>query len=125
MRSITSIDHVSLSVRDLQIAARWYNEVLGLAVLRQAHGPSFERAILGAVQGRPVFGLTQHRSNDGRPFSETSTGMDHLAFSVATPDELHAQRNRLEELGLAYAAPHERLVVLRDPDNIQVELCCP
>lgn len=112
-------------MRDLETTARWYDEVLGLAVLRQAHGASFERAILGSGQGRPVFGLTQHRSNDGRPFSETATGMDHLAFSVATADELHAQRNRLDELGLAYAAPHERLVVLRDPDNIQVELCCP
>lgn len=51
--------------------------------------------------------------------------MDHLAFSVASPDELHAQKDRLEELGLAYGAPRDGLVVLRDPDNIQVELCCP
>ncbi len=125
MLSITFIDHVSLSVRDLEATARWYNEVLGLAVLRHAHGASFERAILGSGQGRPAFGLTQHRSNDGRPFSETATGMDHLAFSVASPDELHAQKDRLEEMGLAYGAPREGLVVLRDPDNIQVELCCP
>jgi catechol 2,3-dioxygenase-like lactoylglutathione lyase family enzyme len=125
MRSITSIHHVSLSVRNLETTARWYNEVLGLALLRHSHGASFERAILGSGQGTPVFGLTQHRGNEGRPFSETATGMDHLAFSIASPVELRAQRDRLEELGLAYGAPREGLVVLRDPDNIQVELCCP
>jgi len=40
MLSITSIDHVSLSVRDLEATARWYNEVLGLAVLARGEQPN-------------------------------------------------------------------------------------
>ncbi len=122
--SITTIDHVNLSVRDLHATAQWYNQVLGLAVLRQAQADMFERAILGSGHGRPVFGLTEHRANTGQPFSETSTGMDHLAFAVACHDELRAWSDHFDKVGLAYNSPNERLLVVRDPDNIQVELSC-
>lgn len=122
--SITAIDHVSLSVRNLHTTAQWYNEVLGLAVLRQVHAETFERAILGSGTSRPVFGLTEHHSNPGQPFSETNTGMDHIAFAVASQDDLRAWRDHFDELGLIYRSPNDRLLVVRDPDNIQVELSC-
>lgn len=121
---ITAIDHVSLSVRNLHATAQWYDEVLGLAVLRQVRSDMFERAILGSGHGRSVFGITEHRANSGQPFSETSTGMDHLAFAVGSQDELRAWRDRFDVMGLDYGSPNKRLLVVRDPDNIQVEFSC-
>lgn len=125
MPSLTTIDHVSLSVRDLDLSARWYDEILGLAPARRVRADAFERVILGSGQGRPVVGLTRHSGNAGQPFSETVTGMDHLAFAVESQAALDTWRERVEQLGLAYGRPNDRLLVLRDPDNIQVELSCP
>jgi hypothetical protein len=41
-------------------------------------------AVLVHPGGQFLFGLTQHEANDGREFSERSTGLDHLAFGWPT-----------------------------------------
>jgi catechol 2,3-dioxygenase-like lactoylglutathione lyase family enzyme len=74
-------------------------------------------------------GLTQHAAGDGGPFDETRTGLDHLAFGVASRAELDAWAARLDELGVprspvapARTLPGAAVLVFRDPDNIQLEL---
>ena len=44
-------------------------------------------------------GLLRHPSNDGAPFSEFRTGLDHVELEVASPRELERWRRRLEEAG--------------------------
>ncbi len=122
MPSFGTIHHVSLSVRDLRRSKQWYGQTLGLRVARELEREDFARAILG-FSGQPsLLGLTQHRFNEGEDFSEARTGMDHVAFSVASLSELELWVERFESMGMAHSRPREGLVVFRDPDNIQLEL---
>lgn len=122
MPALGDVHHLSLSVRDLARSTRWYCEVLGLEVDRQVQGHEFERSILRWPGGAPLLGLTRHYGNAGDLFSELTTGMDHVAFTVASPRELEEWVERLEVAGVGYSRPRPALVVLRDPDGIQLEL---
>ena len=124
MRGIT---HLSLSVRDLERSAAFYREVLGLRVLV----PPFERSgayretILALPDGTGLC-LQEHAANDGSTFSESRTGLDHVAFSVPDRADLDRWGARLDALGLPYDWQPDNafgsMLVFRDPDHIQLEL---
>ena len=59
---------------------------------------------------------------------EQRPGLDHLGFAVETPEDVDVWAAHLDELGVARSEvkdgsiPGSRLVVFRDPDNIQMEI---
>ena len=62
------------------------------------------------------------------PFNELRVGMDHVALGVADDSALAAWQTRLEDAGVACNRtdqPELSILVFRDPDNIQIELCTP
>ncbi|MCH8162238.1 MAG: VOC family protein [Chloroflexi bacterium] len=128
MPKLGSVTHISFSVRDLETSREWYQRVLGLKTLV----PPFERehykeTIL--LAGNTGLCLQQHFDNSGDEFSEHRTGLDHLAFRVETDDEFEAWLAHFDELGVRYWPQGQgesfgRMVVFRDPDNIQLELHC-
>ncbi len=128
MPTITGISHVDLSVTDLAASAEWYRELFGCVDLfggrNDEHGLDAQY-LLHADSG-VVIGLEQHDANPGTPFDERRVGLDHLAFNVASRDELDAWRSRLDERGIAHSGITEQepwdVLVFRDPDNIQLEL---
>lgn len=126
MTGFVGVDHVSLTVRDLETSKHWYEEVLGLVTLRQARRGGFTRAILHFPGQRSVMGLTQHDLNDAEPFRETRAGLDHVCFTVATRADLEEWTRRFDARGVAYSGIIDDAggahIVLRDPDNIQLEL---
>ena len=81
--------------------------------------PSFERVMYDLRVG-----LLQHPANEGPPFSEFRTGLDHFELEVATMPELDAWRRCLEERGIPHSGAHPHIATFRDPDNIQLELFC-
>ncbi|GAC1445576.1 MAG: hypothetical protein NVSMB55_27380 [Mycobacteriales bacterium] len=77
------------------------------------------------------FGLVQHAGGDAKPFDETATGLDHLAFTVSA-DVLAEWTTTFQREGITYSpiapsagVPGATLVVFRDPDNIQLEVFAP
>jgi hypothetical protein len=68
------------------------------------------------------------RHDDGA-FNEFRTGLDHLALTVSSRDELEAWRALLPEKGIPFSpiaeSPIGTLVLLGDPDNTQLELWLP
>jgi catechol 2,3-dioxygenase-like lactoylglutathione lyase family enzyme len=65
----------------------------------------------------------------GGSFDELRVGLDHLAFAVTDRDELDAWSQRLTLAGVTHSPvaaansiPGAAVLVLRDPDNIQLEL---
>jgi lactoylglutathione lyase len=112
---------VSLTVTDLVRSIEWYTSVLGMRVLRTAENEHFMRAILSVDGFPPVFGLTRHDTGGGARFSELHAGLDHLSFDISD-DDVADWDHRLTEQAIPFSKPRAGLIVLRDPDNIQIEL---
>jgi len=129
MPPITGFHHLSLTVTDLGASAAWYREVFGLQqVMEETHHGG--RALVFMQPETGVFlGLHAHDGNDGRPFAETRTGLDHVSFSVGSRDELTEWEKTLRDRGVPASPvsdqPWGSVLVFRDPDNIQLELCAP
>jgi glyoxylase I family protein len=128
---ITDIHHFGLTVRDVEASCQWYENVLGFRRVGEYTAPDGERhKIFLAHDGlRARLGLCQHRSSTGTAFDETQIGLDHLAFAVSDRAELERWVVRLIEHGVEFspiADSHSisgaSVIVLRDPDNIQLEL---
>ncbi len=127
MPAITGISHVDLSVTDLEASAAWYQELLGLVPLFGGRNDDHELDVRYLVHpdSGVVIGLEQHDANDGSTFDERRVGLDHLAFDVASRDELDRWVGRLDELDIRHTGITEQepwdVLVVRDPDNIQLE----
>lgn len=128
MPSITGVSHVDLSVTDIGKSEQWYRGLLGLQPLLEGRNDDrgYDVRYLVDAESLLVVGLEQHDANDGSPFDERRVGLDHLSFNVASRDELDRWLARLDELGIPHSGITEvegmwDVLVLRDPDNIQLE----
>jgi hypothetical protein len=86
-----------------------------------------------------MFALHRHDANDGRLFTETTTGLDHGGLAVPSRRDLELWQEHLEANGVVRAdtadkpltqspiadEPYASVLVFRDPDNIQLELFAP
>ena len=131
MPDITGLYYVGLSVQDIRRSMSWYTELLGLQIVseRIADDAATGEVLLRHPGTGMLLGLLAHRANQGDPFSELRSGLDHLEFGVASPQELEAWRARLDELGIEHSPIKERptslILTFRDPDNIQLEFFYP
>jgi catechol 2,3-dioxygenase-like lactoylglutathione lyase family enzyme len=119
---------MSLTVRDPEKTAEFYATALGFVPvleLPDVEGRGFKK-VLAHPESRTILGLTVHEANDGTPFTEFRTGLDHVAFGVPTRADLDEWTKRLDDLGIEHSdireTPIGALLTLRDPDNVQVEL---
>jgi glyoxylase I family protein len=128
---ISGIHHLGLTVRNVDVSVAWYVDVMGFKRVGEYASPDGARAkvfLRHAGLGTRL-GLTQHRDGRQHDFDETRVGLDHLAFSVGDRAELDAWEARLTEAGVVHSAvapansiAGAAVLVLRDPDNIQLEL---
>jgi glyoxylase I family protein len=131
--------HLAITVTDLDASARWYEAVFDVhPVLDVPHDGGVGRILTGNDR-QLTFALHRHDTNDGRLFRETTTGLDHAGFAVATRADLVAWQQHLEAHGVIPGEtadkpltqspiadePYASVLVFRDPDNIQLELFAP
>ena len=125
---LVGFSHVSLSVSDRQASAAWYARVFGFELLEhlQHEQLGFREIVLVHPLTGFVLCLQQHDANSHEPFNPRRTGLDHLAFKVASRAELGAWAARLAALGVTHSPiaemPYGSVLCLRDPDHIQLEL---
>jgi glyoxylase I family protein len=132
--AVTGVHHFSPTVSDVEASARWYERVFGLSrvpVPFPHHGAEEGGYALVLMDPRSgmVIGLHHHEANPGEAFSESRTGLDHVAFGVADRASLDGWASWLDELGIEHSGvidtdnpmPYS-VVVFRDPDDIQLEL---
>jgi len=123
-----AIQHVAVTVTDLDASEAWYTKVLGVApVLDEDTGPfrhivySLGNTLLG-LHGFPDLKSTQ-------PFDERRPGLDHISFGCPSREELVEWSERLDALGVEHGeikdAGYGSGLSFRDPDNIALELFCP
>ena len=131
---IAGIHHFSITVTDLEASLAWYQRLLGADRVPMKF-PHYEREDTGygelLIEPRSgvIIGLHTNTANDGQPFDEARTGLDHVALNVPTREDLPAWTAWLDELGIMHSGIREgdepfafATVVFRDPDNIQLEL---
>jgi catechol 2,3-dioxygenase-like lactoylglutathione lyase family enzyme len=131
--TIYAWDHYTIRCADLQASWRFYEQILGMRVTERS-GMSIPAAIvyLGDMMLIHLFQSTPElESIFARlepPDAETArwaTGrIHHIAFQAR---DLPAIRERLTENNIAFtertlAGAGKHLVVLRDPDKVEVEL---
>ncbi|MGH8975871.1 MAG: VOC family protein [Acidimicrobiia bacterium] len=126
---VIGLHHAGVSVTDLAVSEEWYGRVFGLRRIREVELPGVTKVVLSADGERPLLSLNLHHANAGEDFAELRTGLDHFAFLVGGPEELAWWQSRFEALGVDHSeikeSPFGGLIVLRDPDNIQLEVFVP
>jgi glyoxylase I family protein len=130
-----SIGHVRLTVTDIERSRQFYERVFGWPVLVEMppNADAATQEALAFLFGGVIYDLGG-TSVGLRPvaddtFHEDRCGLDHLAFRVASRDELDSAAAHLDDLGIAYEPIKDigpsYILEFRDPDNIALELTAP
>ncbi|MBM3344819.1 MAG: glyoxalase [Betaproteobacteria bacterium] len=130
MINLQRIGHILLTVRDLERSKAFYTQILGFKVLEQdpEHGGLF----LSLGEYGNTLDLFPSTDPDAFPRPPSGLGrrqglgMKHLAFAVATEDDLKQAYFALKDAGVAIhrAVDHQsqKSVYFFDPDENMLEI---
>lgn len=125
MPALTGLHHAALSVSDVDASAQWYRDVLGLDEMFRHESEVRRMVVMGFPGLEQTLGLVEHRGTS-QGFSPHNLGLDQLAFSVASGEELHAWPSRLDAHGVTHSGaietPFGGMVNLEDRDGIALAL---
>jgi catechol-2,3-dioxygenase len=129
-RRIKGLGEVSIRVNDLDAMRTFYEEVVGLEVLRRDESFVFFRiadGYGGHSQNLALFHATERSFLDSKSpeLSAKQTTLHHVALNVSLED-FEAEKTRLEELGLEVRATehpwlHVRSLYFSDPEGNLLE----
>ncbi|PRX47512.1 glyoxylase I family protein [Prauserella shujinwangii] len=131
MSKLACVHHLALTVTDVDRSVPWYVRVLDFEEIARREDPEtgLRKVILRAPGDGFAVVLVQHEHAERPPFDERHTGLDHVAFRVASRADLRQWEERLAEYGVIYTPaapsrtmPGSEVVVFRDPDGIQLEV---
>jgi glyoxylase I family protein len=129
MPSITGGHHVALTVSDADRSAEWYCALLNMQVALTGDSEDVKFRVLADPGSGWVLGVRQYSARETDRFNEFRTGLDHLAFGVATRAELEEWEKELSSRDIIFTpiaeTPIGSVIVFRDPDNIQLEFWLP
>jgi catechol-2,3-dioxygenase len=126
---IKGLGEIVLRVRDLDAMQRFYEQVIGLEVLKRFDNAVFFKLADGFGGHTQVLALFDRSAQpDYSGLNAVTTTIDHIAFEIDRAD-FDAERKRLQELGLAvetaeHAWVHWRSLYVNDPEGNTVELVC-
>jgi catechol 2,3-dioxygenase-like lactoylglutathione lyase family enzyme len=126
---LAGLSHLDLSVSNRHASAQWYADALGFEIRGDRFNQAARLPWVHVVHPCGLsMGLVEHPDNPGEPFDECRSGLDHVSFAVRTREDIDELARRVAALGSGDAAvkdtAHAALLVLRDPDHIQIEVCC-
>jgi len=131
----TSIAHVRLTVTDIERSRQFYESVFDWPVLLEVPENADEatRDQLAFLYGGVVYDLGGTllglRPVATDRFHEDRAGLDHIAFRLASLDELDTAAAHLDEVGIEHEPVKDigpsYILEFRDPDNIALELTAP
>ncbi len=125
MVTFAGVDHVSFSVTDLDASQRFYTEVLDFILLLDV---GYGRILMHPGTGFTL-SVVRHEGATGGPFTELTTGLDHLGLTASTREELEEWERRFDEHGVTYTPIRDMEfgfhLNFRDPDGIALELSAP
>ncbi|ORJ63910.1 VOC family protein [Mycobacterium simiae] len=131
----TSIAHVRLTVTDIERSRQFYESVFNWPVLLEIPEDADEatREELSFLYGGVIYDLGGTllglRPVATDRFHEDRTGLDHIAFRLASRDELDTAAAHLDDIGVEHEPVKDigpsYILEFRDPDNIALELTAP
>jgi len=125
-RKIKALGEIALRVNDLDTMQAFYQDVIGLELMRRLPDAAFFKIADGYGGHTQILALFDRSSqSDYTGLSAAQTTVDHLAFTIARED-FESERARLEALGckLTFADHdwvHWRSLYVRDPEGNNVE----
>ena len=132
-RRIKGLGEVSIRVRDLDAMHKFYEEVVGLEVIRRDESFVFFKIAEGYgghTQNLALFDAadTMFLHNKTEQLNSQGTTLHHIALNVALED-FESEKMRLEGLGLKVNATvhewlHVRSLYFSDPEENLLELVC-
>ena len=128
-RTIKGLGEIALRVENLDRMQKFYEEVIGLELMKRVPNVAFFRIADGYGGHTQVLALFDRSGSPGYTgLSAEKTTVDHLAFEVSRED-LDAEKTRLERLGqnvftAEHAWVHWRSLYVRDPEGNLLEFVC-
>jgi len=123
--TIRQLNHAVLYVRDAQRHRTFYEDVLGFRTIIDGPGPFVFMRAPGSSNHHDIAFFSIGDGAQASDAGQRTVGMYHLAWEVATLDELDAMRERLTEAGaLTGASDHHvnKSLYCRDPDGLEFEV---
>jgi glyoxylase I family protein len=126
MTDLVGIHHVALTVSDLDHSVEWYVTRLGFEELFREDGEDRKACVMRVRGGGFSVGLVEHTPAPQDPFDPRRRGLDHLAFTVGSRDELEQWAADLRTAGVEHSGlidiPVGAILNLKDPDGIALAL---
>ena len=128
-RPIKALGEIALRVTDLDNMQRFYEEVVGLELMRRADNGVFFKIADGYGGHTQVLALFDRSSSPGyRGLDPATSTVDHIAVEIALAD-YEPEKARLESLGQTvttaeHAWVHWRSLYVTDPEGNVVEWVC-
>ena len=132
-RRIKGLGEVSIRVNDLDLMHKFYEEVIGLEMLRREESYVFFKiaeGFGGHTQNLALFDATNRIfiETKSQQLSQEKTTLHHIALNVALED-FESEKKRLEDLGLEVRAVehkwlHVRSLYFADPEGNLLEFVC-
>jgi catechol 2,3-dioxygenase-like lactoylglutathione lyase family enzyme len=124
--SLSAFHHVALTVGDLDASAAWYSSVLGFEEEFREEAEGRRASVMRFAGGGHSVGLVEHAATDDAGFDPTRRGLDHLAFTVTSYEELARWAADLERAGVDHSGivdiPPGAILNFTDPDGIALAL---
>jgi catechol 2,3-dioxygenase-like lactoylglutathione lyase family enzyme len=123
MFTLQQIDHVALTVRDLNKSIAWYQDVLGLERRYKETWGDCPAMLCAGSTCVALFALREAES-PARTGGSTEPRMWHLAFRTTYADLLEAEQN-LQKRGIPFEFQNHGIahsIYLADPDGHQLEI---
>ena len=131
-QSITGIAEIALRVHDLDLMRRFYEQVIGLEVLREIKDSEGTAIFYAVGAGNDHLALFEEKwidwfTRDKSPqIDPKHTTLSHIAFSIAL-DDFESERKRIEQLGIEIVHSdtsswmHCRMFYFFDPEGNLIE----
>ncbi len=130
---VNALGEVSIRVKDLDAMRKFYQDVIGLEVLRQDESYVFFKIAQGYAGHPQVFAIFA-ATNRGfletksEQLSPSQTTLHHVGFNIARED-FESEQSRLEGQGIKVRATehewlHVRSLYFSDPEGNLIELVC-
>jgi catechol 2,3-dioxygenase-like lactoylglutathione lyase family enzyme len=122
MFRVNRLDHVALTVRDVQRSIAWYRDVLGLERRHEQAWGDYPVMLFAGDTGLALF--EERGPVSDAPDSRGATIMRHVAFQVDRVNFVKAQET-LRERGIEFDFQDHAIsqsIYFRDPDGYELEL---